>query len=138
MNKSEIEKNEIENKINEIQTLINNEDALAKYINEIENTECAVPKDLNSKIISKINEKYKETDKVLSFKLNYPNILKIAACTIFSLVIWQVTIANNVSYANSFERTNKKVNTAYENIDNSIKKLNHFFMQPVKLERGKK
>ncbi len=71
-------------------------------------------------------------------KYKFTNVLKIAACTIFALMIWEAAPTTN-TYA---KKTPEIVTEQKEkNINNDTKfrrKVNDFFMSPIKIERREK
>ena len=78
-----MDKYEMNKKIHEIDNLLSNEDEMLKYIESIEQKQIKVPKNLKEGIKRSINEvKIKR-------KINYLDILKIVACTLFAVIIYE-------------------------------------------------
>lgn len=122
-----------EEKIKKIDNLLKNDELLEKYITNISNSDFDIPSDLTENILKKIN---KEEAKILqkAYKFNYFDILKIAICTLFALIIWQNCSTKTVIYASS----NEKKEEIYTNIDSAMQSINNFFMKPVNIERREK
>lgn len=123
------ESNKIDNAENKDEKIVKLSDINKNAIktNEIECQEFKNTKNSNEedKFIKRI--KYKFTD-----------ILKIAACTVFALMIWEVTPANT-TYAKKTadvvtEQNDKDVKSEF----NLKRKVNDFFMSPIKIERREK
>lgn len=124
-------KNDIKLKLNEIDNLLANEENLDRYLNEFESDELQISSDLNNKILNKLNKEKEGKTKILhkSHKVTYLDILKIAACTIFALIIWQTSSTRSVAYAGS--NTNVKKDDIYNKIDGFMQNVNEFFMKPM-------
>lgn len=158
--KRKIELN-LDYKIKKIDNLLNGSANLEFYVESIENSNISVPSDMEEKILERLNidknnnikkkniislkeetSKRKsiskeENDKVKSNK--YFDILKIAACTVFALVIWEFIFSKQPTYA-----TDKNIkpdsNTVkmYEKIETVTDKISEFMMKPVSFERRDK
>lgn len=125
--------NNLNDKIQYIDNLINSDDELNKYIALIEKQSNCIPLNLEDKLISQftpINSKNR-------FAQNTFNILKIVACTSFALIMW--------NYLTVFETMMPSLNsneqiTFYENtnsyLEEKLKLANEFLLTPKKFERN--
>lgn len=121
----------IDNKLNRIDKLLNNDNLFEEYINKIENSNFEIPIDLEKKILCGIYSKSNNVKKTNRFF----DILKIVACTVVALCIWNSTLTSNTSYA-----TNKSIKRSefYTKFDSVIENISNFFMTPITIERGEK
>lgn len=116
---------------------------LKESINEkIKNKEIDCKKEIKEeskkqKSIAQKNENINDR-LIVRLKYKFVDIVKIAACTVFALMIWEIT-PTNITYAkkSNIDTTNQ------ENIDDNNKidiqrKVNDFFMSPIKIERRDK
>ncbi|MNP70052.1 hypothetical protein D3C76_1662340 [compost metagenome] len=62
-------------------------------------------------------------------KEDYRNILKVVACTIFALLVWETSLSKDIE-SRSIHKTTIKENSIYTNISNTIENMNDFFMKP--------
>ena len=124
---------ELKRKIEKIDFLLENDSEFEKYINNISNQEIKVPDDLNKKVLSKINKK----DGTL---IKFTNILKIVACTVFTLFIWVEVISNSSgnSKLNSINMKLdlKNITSITEKISSKMSGISDFFLAPLELEKG--
>ncbi len=77
---------------------------------------------------------------VIRLKYKFVNIVKIAACTIFALMIWEIT-PTNTTYAkktNTYNTNQEQVDKDNKNKVDIQRKVNDFFMSPIKIERRDK
>ena len=119
-------------KIELIDRLLEDDEMLDKYINNLEHNTQSIPYNLNKKILTSINDK-KINNKKSSNNMFF-DILKVAACTTFVLILWQFVFSNPTTYATT--NTDIKESEVYENIDNIIKKVSEFLKSPLNFERG--
>lgn len=121
----------IDNKLDRIDKLLNNDNLFEEYINKIENSNFEIPIDLEKKILCGIYSKSNNVKKTNRFF----DILKIVACTVVALCIWNSTLTSNTSYA-----TNKSIKRSefYTKFDSVIENISNFFMTPITIERGEK
>lgn len=112
-----------------------------KNTNECDKENIKFKKEENKeqKIYENVSEKNKENDKlIIRLKYKFVDIVKIVACTVFALMIWEIT-PMDTTYA-------KKTNineTKQQQVENRNKidiqrKVNDFFMSPIKIERRDK
>lgn len=156
MKKELVQKQMYEKQMAEIDEILASDTELEQYMNKIENTDTYVPSSLQHRILNGIayashgnmlpkekkenikeKEPVSEEGKVTSKpKVTKFDILKIAACTLFALIMWETTLSKPVSYASSNE--NIKKNEFYEKFDQTMKSISDFCMTRVHLEGGKK
>lgn len=90
------------NKFNKIDELLENENELEKYINNIEKQSMETPPNLKEKINIKITKKKNKY---------YIDICKIAACLIFSLAICRMDFITNDEIKNYKKEEDKPKST---------------------------
>lgn len=156
-NKMRKEELELEYKINKIDNFLNGSANLELYIESIENSNIDVPSDIEDRILSKLKIKKTEhkketeikqfkseiiniTDKNKKEKIGkkhkYFDILKIAACTVFALFIWEVVFSKQEMYASNKDmKLDKNQEKVYERIENVTNKVSEFMMKPGTFER---
>lgn len=127
----------MKDKIDLIDTMLNNDDALNEYINLIQEDDIEVPPKLNSKILKYIDG---NTSKNKTYK--FVDILKIAACTILSVLLWETIMINPPDLTtNKEESINEDVQDNTHNSNFLINandlciKLNNFMFKPISFER---
>lgn len=122
----------IDDKIDEIDKLLNDDSLLTDYINMIENSNLEIPVGLENRILNGVN--IKSINKPMR-ENKFVGILKIVACTVVALCIWNFSVPSNISYA-----TNKNIKRSefYTKFDSVMEDVSAFFMTPIKLERGEK
>lgn len=128
---------EIEDKLKKLDLLLENDLNMTNYIQEVEEQNIEVSSNLNSKILEKIKEKQLFEDKKINKfkpKINYFNILKIVACTMFSIILWETVLSKNVSYASVDVKPEKQINSFYSKIDEKVKVISEFFLGPINIE----
>lgn len=134
-----MKENDILNKINDIEFILNNNIEFEEYINEISNNQIENPVDLNVKIMKNIENKVKSKNVTKKQNLRFSNILKIVACTLFAIIIWETVFSSNVSYASHEKIQPSKIQVIYnkfsEKVSNKLEEINNFFKKPI--ERGK-
>lgn len=125
------------NKLEKIDMLLENDKSFEEYISSIEKMEMSVPVNLEKNICSKINHlsKYKKDTKVYKFK--FQDILKIVACTIFAVAMWQFTLSKPIDASQKDSRREER-NQVYDKIDGFMKNVNDFFMEPRNMKGDKK
>lgn len=121
---------------------IKDETKNAKENKKIENIELSN----NYEIINlkaKNSSKLQNEDKVIKrLERKFIDIIKIAACTVFALLIWEIT-PRNVTYAQNNINV-EKIDKVEESKTETIKgkkinrKVSDFFMSPINIERGDK
>lgn len=132
----EVEKNE---QLDIINTLLNDDKAFNTYINSIEkDIDIKTPDNLENNILNYIkNNKSqnieKQNSKVKKFKPI--DILKIAACTILSVLLWQAMSLppESVMSQNEEPQTYFTINT-----NDFYRKINQFMFKQINIERGDK
>lgn len=81
----------------------------------------------------------KQKDKFIKrIKYKFTDILKIAACTVFALMIWEITPANTTYAKKTSEVVTEQKEKDVKNDFNLKRKVNDFFMSPIKFERREK
>ncbi len=136
-----MKENNVNEKINKIDNLLNNEIEFNKYIEQIEamsELDHNITASLNNNILNKINlinNSNKQTN-IIKFKNKLPNILKIVACTLFAIIMWETVFSSKVSYATNQNMNIEKTESFYEKIDEKLKEINNFFINSIKKERG--
>lgn len=129
-------------KIDKIDKLLENDDYFEKYIQDISMYHINVPSTLETDIISRLklpsNCKSKSETKVYKFKMQ--DILKIVACTVFAVAMWQFTLSKytSVAYASQKENIRYERHQIYDKIDNVMKSINGFFMNPIDMKGDNK
>ena len=129
-----MDKYEMNKKIHDIDNLLWNEDEMLKYIESIEQKQIKVPKDLKEGIKRSINEvKIKR-------KINYLDILKIVACTLFALIIYEASLSKNIYGMNDkkqIEAEETKIEHTIDKIQDISNNVKDFFMKPLNIKGGK-
>ena len=132
----EVEKNE---QLDIINTILNDDKAFNTYINSIEkDIDIKTPDNLENNILNYIkNNKSqnieKQNSKVKKFKPI--DILKIAACTILSVLLWQAMSLPPESVMSQ----NKEPQTYFTiNTNDFYRKINQFMFKQINIERGDK
>lgn len=125
------DKKKILDKLNKIEMLLNDETTLDKYIEEIDEKELNMPINLQSKLLSNTERKFNIKVFVVE---QYANILKIAACTIFAILMWENTLPKDFGNSKPFEMGIKQ-SSIYASIDNTLKNINSFFTKPINLNK---
>lgn len=122
-----------------IDTLLKNDDALNVYINDIELSNIKTPDNLENNILKFINSKndFKQKENSQTKRFKAVDILKIAACTILSLLLWK---AMAIQPGNIPENPDEVEQKTYFTINSSdfYRKINKFMFKPINLERGEK
>lgn len=121
------------NQIDKIDEILNDKDKFEKYINDIEMSNIKVPEDIEDNIKMKINkETLNNKNNINIKKYKYYDILKIVACIIFSLVVWQSGLSKiSVNCEKSYSVAESDI---YKNINEKIKNVNGFFMNSYESE----
>ena len=130
----EVEKNE---ELDIINTILNDDKAFNTYMNGIEkDIDIKTPDNLENNILNYIkNNKSqnieKQNSKVKKFKPI--DILKIAACTILSVLLWQAMSLppESVMAQNEEPKTYFTINT-----NDFYRKINQFMFKQINIERG--
>lgn len=157
--KRKIELN-LDYKIKKIENLLNGNTNLELYIESIENSNISVPSDMEEKIFEKLNIKKndkKEQSKVVKLeekitnknenipkeskasKSKYFDILKIAACTVFALILWEFVFSKQAMYASGKDfKPDKSTDKVYEKIEAVTDKISEIMMKPLDFERRDK
>lgn len=120
----------MKNKIELIDTILNNSDAFNTYIQSIEKDTIQTPSELQSKILNSIKQKPQQKK-----NLKFIDILKIAACTILSVLLWN---SMNKIPLTPKEETNEDRPYMLINTSDLSKKINQFMFKPIEIERGEK
>lgn len=116
---------DINKKIEKINLILSDDNLLKTYIEDIESKKFDVPKDLNKNIRKKL-----DTRKSIS-KFS---ILKIAACTVFAVIMWYSIPQKNDSLqlnTNNIENNvvlNLNTNFLNDKLNLFGQKINDFFM----------
>ncbi len=116
----------IQSNIKRIDEILNDDEVFEKYICQMENSNLDIPETLNKKILEKVKGRKKNI---------YLDIVKVAACTILAISIWNMTSSANISYATN---TGIKESAIYTKFDQFMSDVNNFFMKPIRFERGEK
>ena len=122
-----------EEKLNQIQALLEDESLLQKYIGTLESSNSEIPRGLNHRMINNI--KYSSQHKKKRSKNRMIGVLKIVACTVFAIFIWSSVLSSNISYATT---KNVKRTEFYEKFDQIFQNVSDFFMKPIVLEGREK
>lgn len=120
----------MKNKIELIDTILNNSDAFDTYIQSIEKENIQTPLDVQSKILNSIKQKPQQKK-----NLKFIDILKIAACTILSVLLWN---SMNKIPLTANKETNKDKPYMLINTSDLSNKINQFMFKPIEIERGEK
>lgn len=125
------------NRIKEIEKILKDEVLFNNYIEKIEKLNIDVPNDLESNIISKLelHSKKEIEDETKVYKFKIQDILKIVACTIFAVTMWQFTLSKSfATYSLDEQKNNQEKIEIYDKVDNLMKSMNGFFMNPINLK----
>lgn len=122
----------IDDRISRIDKLLNNDSLLNEYISMIENSNFGIPEGLDKKVLSFV---YEQDKKIIKKSNKFVDILKIVACTVVALCIWNSTLTSNTSYATS---KSIKRSEFYVKFDSVMEDISNFFMTPIIFERGEK
>ena len=112
-------------KIDRINELLNDDLKLEKYLQNLDKKEIDIPSKLNNSILNKVNTRK---------KLYYFNILKIAACLIFTLAICRTDfIKNDNLVINKYEKKQE-----YSKFQEKVSDICVFLRTPLNIERKEK
>lgn len=122
-------------KLDLIDTILNDENALDIYIKDIEQENIKTPNKLKNNILNYITSKQNNVQKK---KVKMVDILKIAACTILSILLWEAIPMDSMDNMNLFD---KEVNaecsqdeSLFLDASNLYKELNLFMLKPLNHE----
>lgn len=115
------------NKLNKIDELLENENKLEKYINDIEQQTIETPQNLKEKINLKITKKKNKY---------YTDICKIAACLIFSLAVCRMDFITNDEIKNYKKEEDKPKSTI--SINEKISNFCKWVTTPIEKEEEEK
>ena len=122
-------------KLDLIDTILNDENALDIYIKDIEQENIKTPNKLKNNILNYITSKQNNVQKK---KVKMVDILKIAACTILSILLWEAIPMDSMDNMNPFD---KEVNaecpqdeSLFLDASNLYKELNLFMLKPLNHE----
>ena len=121
---------EINKKLEYRDNLLDNEKKFKKYLNDIDNLEISIPDNLEKNIYKKIPKK------TVKYKIDFRNLLKMVACIVFSVILWESVLSKNITYANSNLVTNQRINSISSFLDKKVNSVNNFFLEPI-VEGGK-
>lgn len=121
-------KDKLNLKLQKIEMMLNNEEELDKYINDIQSAEISYSNKLEEKILSRVN-KNKRTS-------NF-NILKMVACTVLALILCQTNFIKEVDYIKD-NRVDKEVVQKNSYLNEKVNEISNFFMKPIIVEKGEK
>lgn len=121
-------KDKLNLKLQKIEMMLNNEEELDKYINDIQSAEISYSNKMEEKILSRVN-KNKRTS-------NF-NILKMAACMILALILCQTNFIKEVDYIND-NRVDKEVVQKNSYLNEKVNEISNFFMKPIIVEKEEK
>lgn len=130
-----MKENEIKDNIFKIDNLLNNENELDNYLNEIlkiSDDDFDIPSSLNKGIFDKVNRIDTKENNIIKFKSRMTNIVKIVACTLLAIIMWETTFSGKVSYATNENVDNKKIETFYKKVDEKLGEVNSFFNNMMK------
>ncbi len=128
----------MKNKLDVIDELLNDEAKLEKYINDVENLNIVPPNKLEQNIKNKLGlENSNKQNKTKVYRYSFKDILKIVACTVFAIIMWQFVFAKPIAYATENDIKVKR-NEIYDKIDETMEGIKDFFMQPILLKGDKK
>lgn len=152
-----IQKEKCENSLKKVEVLLRSDTQIQQYIEGIEQDELSVPTGLENRILQGIQyhenkeiksttkkepkeeknqRKKKENIKIRRKKYTKYDVLKIAACTVFALIVWETSLSKPVSYASNTSYVKK--HQFYEQLDKTIKGISDFCMTRVHLGGGEK
>lgn len=122
-------------KLDLIDTILNDENVLDIYIKDIEQENIKTPNKLKNNILNYITSKQNNVQKK---KVKMVDILKIAACTILSILLWEAIPMDSMDNMNLFD---KEVNaecsqdeSLFLDASNLYKELNLFMLKPLNSE----
>lgn len=146
---------EISYEIEKIDNILASDDNLESYLSTIDNNKLTVPHDFEDRLKQRLfkqlpNEKEKMIpleDNTLQDKEQKPkrkqmrmlDIVKIAACAVFAVLIWEVAMFSPTK--NEGETTKAKSQKNHEilaNINQATRSVSEFLMKPINLERREK
>ncbi|MCX8074457.1 MAG: hypothetical protein N2749_02585 [Clostridia bacterium] len=126
---------EYNKKIQKIELILKDDTMLDKYINDIDKNEITIPKGINDRILSQIKKQEVNKKEAINSKSKYYNILKVAACTAFAILIWETNLSTGLTKKDDF-RHKLNIDKFYENVDNTFKNINNFLMTPHSVSKG--
>lgn len=118
----------LKDKLQKIELLLDNDNELDKYINDIENTQISYPNKLEEKILLKVNR---------NKSVYYLNICKMVACVVVALILCQTNYIKGTDF-NKQNQVNQEVIQKNTFLDNKLNEISNFFMKPINLEKGEK
>lgn len=113
-------------KIKEIEKIMSSDKKLEEYISFLEEKTENVPDNLSENIMSKIDEHKLRTEAAHE---KFSSILKIAACTIFALIMWH-SMPKDIDFENLNESKLSK------SIDELSINVNKIFMGDINIFKG--
>ena len=124
---------ELNKKIEKIDLLLENYNEFDKYINDICIKDIKIPNNLNQNIMLKLNKKHCSV-------IRFTNILKIVACTVFTLFIWLEVISNE-AIDSKLDSINMKIDlvnitSITEKISSKMSGISDFFLAPLEVKKG--
>ncbi len=129
----------INEKINKIDELLNDDKILEEYINNTYDSTFNTPPGLENRILNGVYSKNIKKTNI------FFDILKIAACTIIAIYLWNVTLSENISYATDDEKkfvcdsTEAQDDTEDVNVNkvkSVIDDINSYFITPFSIRGG--
>lgn len=123
----------IDDKIELINKLLKDDMKFNEYISGIDSKDIKVPTNLNTKIYSYIRNSDNHINKKDS---KFFNILKIAACAIFAIIVWKVSL-DNLELENSYKYS-KNIYDTKENIHAVMNSFSDILMKPSDIKGGEK
>ena len=122
----------MKDKLELIEDILNNDEALNTYISEIEKENIKTPKDLKDNVLN-----YISNSSIQKKKVKLLDILKIAACTILSVFLWEMLPMDN---SNNLMISEDVPQENIESVDTTdfFKELSNFMFKPINFERREK
>lgn len=127
--------NNSNDKIKTIDSLLDSDIELDKYISSIENSAIEIPNNLENDLLLQFNTSKQRN----IFKENTLKILKIVACTTFALIMWNYLVLTPIEMQPIVQKpidiTTNEPNTSFKD---KLKIANDFLITPLNFERNDK
>ncbi len=131
--------NKLNKKIEQIENLLNCNTELEKYIKDIESSNIDIPNNLENILLEKFSniETPPKIKKINTIKENTVKILKIAACTMFALIMWNYITLSPIKIEHTQNHTIQTPQTENETyFKDKLQLAGNFLLTPINFERN--